>query len=227
MKKVLIIEDDRSTRTGIIEALQIEQYICDEAADGQEGFEMALKGNYSLILLDLMLPLKSGMDICKDLRNKNVMTPIIMLTGKREEIDKIVGLELGADDYITKPFSIRELLARIKAVLRRSDFDNVKKNEIEFGDIKINFKKKELYKSENEIKLSTTEFKVLHYLIEHEGEVISRNQLLDEVWGYDAFPTTRTVDNYILSLRKKIEYNPTDPVYLLTIHKAGYKFIRS
>ncbi|MCJ7554811.1 MAG: response regulator transcription factor [Ignavibacteriaceae bacterium] len=225
MKKVLIIEDDKSTRAGIIEALQIEQYICDEADDGQIGFEMALKGNYSLILLDLMLPLKSGMDICKDLRNKDIMTPIIMLTGKKEEVDKIVGLELGADDYITKPFSIRELLTRIKAVLRRSDFDNVKKNEIEFGDIKINFKKQELYKSEEEIKLSTTEFKVLHYLIEHEGEVISRNQLLDEVWGYDAFPTTRTVDNYILSLRKKIEDNPTDPVYLLTVHKAGYKFV--
>ncbi len=225
MKKVLIIEDDKSTRAGIIEALQIEQYICDEAEDGQEGFEMALKGNYSLILLDLMLPLKSGMDICTDLRNKDIMTPIIMLTAKKDEIDKIVGLELGADDYITKPFSIRELLARIKAVLRRSDFDNVNKNEVEFGDIKINFKKQELYKSEEEIKLSTTEFKVLHYLIEHEGEVISRNQLLDEVWGYDAFPTTRTVDNYILSLRKKIENNPTDPVYLLTVHKAGYKFV--
>ncbi len=227
MKKVLVIEDDKSTRAGIIETLQIEQYICDEADEGQIGFEMALKGNYSLILLDLMLPLKSGIDICKDLRNKDIMTPIIMLTGKKEEIDKIVGLELGADDYITKPFSIRELLARIKAVLRRSDFDNVKKNEIEFGDIKINFKKQELYKSEEEKKLSTTEFKVLHYLIEHEGEVISRNQLLDEVWGYDAFPTTRTVDNYILSLRKKIEDNPTDPVYLLTVHKAGYKFIKN
>lgn len=227
MKKVLVIEDDKSTQAGIIEILNSEQFVCDSSENGTEGLELALKNHYDLILLDLMLPGINGMDICKELRRQEIMTPIIMLTAKKEEIDKIIGFELGADDYITKPFSIRELLARIKAVLRRSNYDHTTKSEVEFGDIKINFTKQELFKAGVEKKLSTTEFKVLHYLIDHEGEVISRNQLLDEVWGYDAFPTTRTVDNYILSIRKKIENSPSNPEFILTIHKSGYKFVKN
>lgn len=227
MKKVLIIEDDNSTRAGIVEILNNENYTCEESADGLEGLDKALNNKYDLILLDLMLPGKNGLDICRELRNNHIMTPIIILTAKKEEIDKILGLEIGADDYVTKPFSIRELLARIKAVLRRSDYDNESSTEVEFGDVRINFKKQELFKSGTQRKLSTTEFKVLHYLILHEGQVVSRNQLLDEVWGYDAFPTTRTVDNYILSLRKKIEDDPSQPVHFLTVPKAGYKFVRS
>jgi DNA-binding response OmpR family regulator len=226
-KKVLIIEDDKATRDGIKEALKVESFVCEEAEDGKMGFELALNANYNLILLDLILPSKNGMEICKDLRNAGIMTPIIMITSRIEEVDRIIGLELGADDYVTKPFSIRELLARIKAVLRRSEFINIKKNEVEFGNIRINFRKQELFNSDLEMKLSSTEFKILQYLIEHEGEVISRNQLLDEVWGYDAFPTTRTVDNYILSLRKKIEIDPAEPTYIKTIPKAGYKFVRN
>lgn len=224
MKKVLIIEDDESTLAGIVEILTAEQFDCESSESGSGGLEMALKNYYNIILLDLMLPGINGLDICKELRQRGNMTPVIMLTAKKEEIDKIVGFELGADDYITKPFSIRELLARIKAVLRRSNYDHTTKSEVEFGDVKINFKKQELFKAGEEKKLSTTEFKVLHFMIDHEGEVISRNQLLDEVWGYDAFPTTRTVDNYILSLRKKIENDPSEPVHLLTVPKAGYKF---
>lgn len=227
MKNILIIEDDQSTRNGIVESLTKESFSCEGSADGQLGFEMAIKGNYSLIILDLILPSKSGIDICRDLRSAGIMIPIIMLTGKKDEVDKIIGLELGADDYITKPFSIRELIARIKTVLRRTELNLEKTNEVQFGDVQINFKNQELYKSGVELKLSATEFKILHYLIEHEGEVISRNQLLDEVWGYNAFPTTRTVDNYILSIRKKIENNPADPVYIKTIPKAGYKFTKA
>ena len=226
MKKVLIIEDDESTLAGIVEILTAEQFDCEYSENGSGGLEMALKNYYDIILLDLMLPGINGLDICKELRQRGNMTPVIMLTAKKEEIDKIVGFELGADDYITKPFSIRELLARIKAVLRRSNYDHTTKSEVEFGDVKINFKKQELLKADEEKKLSTTEFKVLHFMIDHEGEVISRNQLLDEVWGYDAFPTTRTVDNYILSLRKKIENDPANPLYLITVHKAGYKFVK-
>lgn len=224
MKKVLIIEDDNSTRAGIIEILNSEKYNCEESADGLKGFEKALNKKYDLILLDLMLPGMNGMDICKELRRQEIMTPIIMLTAKKEEIDKIIGFELGADDYVTKPFSIRELIARIEAVLRRANYDDSDRNKVEFDNIKIDFSKQELFKSGVQIKLSTTEFKVLHYLVLREGQVISRNQLLDEVWGYDSFPTTRTVDNYILSLRKKIENNPSEPIHLLTAPKAGYKF---
>lgn len=227
MKKVLIIEDDKSTLAGIIEILNSEQFVCESSETGSEGLEMALNNNFELILLDLMLPEINGMEICKELRRQGNMTPIIMLTAKKEEIDKIIGFELGADDYITKPFSIRELVARIKAVLRRTHYEDTSKHQIEFADVKINFANQELYKAGIQKKLSTTEFKVLHYLIDHEGKVISRNELLDEVWGYDAFPTTRTVDNYILSLRKKIENDPSNPLHLITVHKAGYKFIKT
>jgi DNA-binding response OmpR family regulator len=149
-----------------------------------------------------------------------------MVTSRKEEIDKILGLEIGADDYVTKPFSLRELLARIKALIRRSTYEPGDIEEVDFADMKINFKKQEMLKGTNPIKLSATEYRILHYFIDHESEVISRDKFLDEVWGYDTFPTTRTVDNYILSLRKKIEDDPADPKHLLTIHKVGYKFVK-
>lgn len=226
MKRILIIEDDPAIRAGFNESLTKEGYIVTEADTGDKGFLLAQTGSYDLIILDLILPMKDGIEICKDLRSDGVKTPIIMVTSRKEEIDKILGFEIGADDYVTKPFSIRELLARVKALIRRSTFDPGDIEEVAFADLKINFKKQEMIKGANQIKLSATEYRILHYFIDHEGEVISRDKFLDEVWGYDSYPTTRTVDNYILSLRKKIEDDPANPKHLLTAHKVGYKFVK-
>lgn len=226
MKKILIIEDDPAIRAGLNESLSKEGYTITEADSGDKGYAFALSGGYDLILLDLILPIKDGVEICKDLRTEGVKTPIIMVTSRKEEIDKILGLEIGADDYVTKPFSIRELLARVKALIRRSTYEPGDIEEVTFADLTINFKKQEMIKGLNPVKLSATEYRILHYFIDHEGEVISRDKFLDEVWGYDSYPTTRTVDNYILSLRKKIEDDPSNPKHLLTAHKVGYKFVK-
>lgn len=226
MKKILIIEDDPAIRVGLNETLTSEGYCVTGAETGNSGFELAHKADFDLIILDLILPGKDGIEICKDLRSKGVKTPIIMVTSRKEEIDKILGLEIGADDYVTKPFSIRELLARVKALIRRSTYEPGDLEEAAFADLKINFKKQEMYKGIKSVKLSATEYRILHYFIDHEGEVISRDKFLDEVWGYDSYPTTRTVDNYILSLRKKIEDDPANPKHLVTVHKVGYKFVK-
>jgi DNA-binding response OmpR family regulator len=193
---------------------------------GRMGYEKALTGEYDLIILDLMLPEKNGIDICKDLRKNGVNTPILMLTGKKEEIDKVLGLEIGADDYVTKPFSIRELVARVKALLRRPQEIRPDIEEYYFGNVYLNFKGQEAKKRTQPIELSVMEFKVMKYFIQREGEVIERNKLLDEVWGYENYPSTRTVDNFILNLRKKIEDDHSNPKHLLTIHGAGYKFVK-
>ena len=224
MKKILIIEDDPAIRIGIKETFLSEGYLIEEADTGDIGFKIAQKSKFDLIILDLILPGKDGIEICKDLRNNGVKTPIIMVTSRKEEIDKILGLEIGADDYVTKPFSVRELVARVKALIRRSTYEPGEIEEFTFADIKINFLNQEIFKGTNSVKLSATEFRILHYFIDHKGEVISRDKFLDEVWGYDSYPTTRTVDNYILSLRKKIEDDPANPKHLLTVHTVGYKF---
>lgn len=226
MNKILIIEDDPAIRLGLTDAFTREGYSVTESDSGDKGFNLGLSGNFDLIILDLILPNKDGIEICKDLRSEGVKTPIIMVTSRKEEIDKILGLEIGADDYVTKPFSIRELIARVKALIRRSTYEPGNIEEVAFADLKINFKKQEMFKANNPIKLSATEYRILHYFIDHEGEVISRDKFLDEVWGYDSYPTTRTVDNYILSLRKKIEDDPSNPKHLLTAHKVGYKFVK-
>jgi DNA-binding response OmpR family regulator len=226
MKRILIIEDDPAIRAGIKEAFTTEGYSVSEAETGTKGFELASNNNFDLIILDLILPGKDGIEICKDLRSSGVKTPIVMVTSRKEEIDKILGLEIGADDYVTKPFSIRELLARVKALIRRSTYEPGNIEEVAFADLNINFKRQEMLKGINPVRLSATEYRILHYFIDHEGEVISRDKFLDEVWGYDSYPTTRTVDNYILSLRKKIEDDPANPKHLVTVHKVGYKFIK-
>jgi len=190
------------------------------------GYEKDREGGYDLIIIDLMLPEKNGIDICKDLRKDGVSTPILMLTAKKEEIDKVIGLEIGADDYVTKPFSIRELVARVKALLRRPQEIRPEVEEYSFGDVYLNFKKQEAKKGNNTMELSVMEFKVMKYFIQREGEVIERNKLLDEVWGYENYPSTRTVDNLILNLRKKIEDDHSNPKHLMTIHGAGYKFVK-
>jgi DNA-binding response OmpR family regulator len=226
MKRILVIEDDPAIQKGLKESLGQEHYDVLTAADGLKGFQMAQRENIDLIILDIMLPGKNGQDICNDLRKLGVNIPILMLTSKKHETDKVLGLELGADDYVTKPFSLRELHARIKALLRRKAEINKDLEEIVFGKIVVNFKNQEAFKKGKRLGLSAKEFEILKYFAQREGMVITRTMLLDDVWGYDVYPTTRTVDNYILSLRKKIEDDPSDPKHILTVHTSGYKFIK-
>ena len=226
MKRILVIEDDPAILKGLTASLNEEQYEVVSASEGEQGYRMAKRENIDLIILDIMLPGKNGQDICRDLRKDGVNTPILMLTSKKQETDKVVGLELGADDYVTKPFSMRELLARVRALLRRSTDVRKDVEEYSFGVIHLDFKKQEALKKNKPIELSAMEFKILKYFIQREREVVTRDQLLDEVWGYENFPTTRTVDNYILTLRKKIEETPAKPKHLLTVHKSGYKFVK-
>jgi two-component system alkaline phosphatase synthesis response regulator PhoP len=226
MQKILIIEDDPAILTGLDETFREEHFNVSVVMSGQMGYEKAREGEYDLIILDIMLPEKNGIDVCKDLRKDGINTPILMLTGKKEEIDKVIGLEIGADDYVTKPFSIRELVARVKALLRRPQEIRPEVEEYSFGNVHLDFKKQEAKKENKQIELSVMEFKVLKYFIQREGEVIERNKLLDEVWGYENYPSTRTVDNFILNLRKKIEDDHSNPKHLLTVHGAGYKFVK-
>ncbi|MEE9288031.1 MAG: response regulator transcription factor [Bacteroidota bacterium] len=226
MKKILVVEDDPAILKGLEASLQAEHYEVLAATDGEKGYQMGKRENIDLIILDLMLPKKHGQDVCRDLRRDGVNTPILMLTSKKQELDKVLGLELGADDYVTKPFSTRELLARIKALLRRKVELKKDIDEYAFGNVHVDFRKQEAIKKNKTLKLSAKEFEILKYLVLHESEVVTRDMLLDDVWGYETFPTTRTVDNYVLSLRKKIEDNPSKPKHLLTIHTAGYKFVK-
>jgi len=226
MKKILIIEDDPATLTGLEETLRAEHFEVTGAQNGEMGYGKAVKDKFDLIILDLILPDLNGIDICKNIRSKGIGTPILMLTSRKEEMDKVLGLELGADDYVTKPFSVKELVARVKALLRRQSELIKDIEEYSFGDIYVNFKSHEVRRKDKDIQISTMELKILKYLVIREGEVIERNKLLDEVWGYENFPSTRTVDNFILSLRKKIEDDPSKPTHLLTIFGAGYKFVK-
>lgn len=226
MNKILIIEDDPAISIGLKESLVNENYKVITEESGDRAINAVKFEKPDLIILDVMLPGKDGFEICKELRMSGDFTPIVMLTAKNEEVDKVLGLELGADDYVTKPFSIRELAARIKGILRRRTNIEQEFDMYSFGDISINFKKMECKKGSKNVDMSLKEFEIIKYFAKHEEEVITRNMLLDEVWGYETFPSTRTVDNYILMLRKKIEDNPAVPKHILTIHSAGYKFVR-
>ena len=225
MKKILIIDDDKVLLETLKVFLETENFEVITAADGEKGFQLACKEKINLIVLDLVLPSLGGIEICRRLRDKDIMTPIIFLTGeKKEEIDKVLGLELGGDDYLLKPFGTRELLARIKAVLRRSRPEAVEAEECTFGDVYINFKKQIASKGKKDLYLTAKEFGLIKLLISREGEVVSRETILNEVWGYDKFPTTRTIDTFIHHLRQKIEDNPAKPLHLITIPWSGYKF---
>jgi DNA-binding response OmpR family regulator len=225
MKKILIVEDDKSLLETLTAPLEAEKFKVISVADGEEGLRTASREKTDLIILDFGLPSLNGLEVCKGLRAKNIMTPIIMLTGeKKEEIDKVLGLEFGADDYVTKPFGAKELLARIKAVLRRSSPETVEIEEYSFGDVTIDFKKQIASKGKKELYLTAKEFGLLKLLVSHEGEVVSRDVILNEVWGYDKFPTTRTVDTFIHNLRQKIEDKPAEPVHLITVPWSGYRF---
>ncbi len=224
--KILLVEDEEGLIFTLTDRLQSEGHQVRAARDGAEGFAVALNNSFDIIILDIMLPKKNGFDVCRDLRQKGIVTPILMLTAKGETIDKVVGLKLGADDYLTKPFEIIELLARLEALLRRSTNAMVNSSEtFSFSDVSIDFRRAEVKKNNKIVELSAMEFKVLQYFIEHRGEVLKRDELLDEVWGYDAMPTTRTVDVHIAWLRQKLEDNPRYPQFIQTVHGFGYKFV--
>jgi DNA-binding response OmpR family regulator len=223
--KVLIIEDEPNMVVGLKDSCEYEGYEVSVARDGQEGLEKAATEKPDIILLDVMLPLLSGIDVCRTLRNRGIETPILMLTARSQEMDKVVGLEVGADDYVTKPFSIKELLARIRAHLRRATKQVADSESFTFGEVELNFKKYVARKNGQPLDLSAREFEILRYLIRRRGEIVTRDQLLDEVWGYDSMPVTRTVDNHIAKLRQKIEQDPSQPQHIITVHRIGYRFI--
>jgi len=226
MNKILLVEDEEGLIITLTDRLRSENFDVKTATDGEAGLSLALSESFDLIILDVMLPKKNGFDVCRDLRQKNVATPILMLTAKGETIDKVLGLKLGADDYLTKPFEVIELLARIEALLRRSPNTNqTLPDAFRFGDVSIDFKRAEVSKNNHPVELSAIEFKLLQYLIENRGAVHSRDKLLDEVWGYDAMPSTRTVDVHVAWLRQKLETNPKHPHFIQTVHGLGYKFV--
>lgn len=226
MSKILIIEDEPNMARGLADNLEFEGYEVRVETNGETGLQYALAQPVDLILLDLMLPKLPGYEVCKTLRAKGKTMPIIMLTAKGQEIDKVLGLELGADDYVTKPFGLRELLARIHAQLRRHK-PNAEElaEQFRFGEVTLDFKHYRATKAGVEIELTAKEFEILHFLISHRGTTVKRADLLDKVWGLEEYPTTRTVDNHILKLRKKVERDPASPEYIITVHGIGYKFL--
>ena len=225
MPKILIVEDEPDMVAGLRDNFEFEGYQVLSAMDGVSGLERALADSPDLVILDVMMPRMSGLDVCKQLKSKRPAIPVIMLTARGQEVDKVVGLELGADDYVTKPFSIRELLARVKAVLRRVGSVPIAKDSYSFGDVEVNLRSCQVSRRGRSLDFSSKEFDLLKYFLSHPGEALTRDRLLEEVWGYDKFPTTRTVDAHIVRLRQKLEPKPDDPRFFLTVHGMGYKFV--
>ncbi len=226
MHRILIVEDEPDLRKGLEVNLTREGFKVFQANNGESGISSAIKNSPDLILLDVMMPGMNGIDVCREIRRKGIETPIIMLTARSDEIDRVVGLEVGADDYVTKPFSVRELVARIRARLRRSsrtESDGLARYA--FGKVELDFEKLQANRAGEPIELTPREFDILRLLIQCRGEVVTRDRLLDEVWGFENFPTTRTVDNFIMKLRKKLEDDPADPKHILSIYGEGYKFV--
>ena len=222
MPRILIIEDEADIASVLADDLRAEGYGAEIAADGEAGLRRAREEKWDLLLLDLMLPRRDGLEVCRELRRARIHTPIIMLTAKAQEAEKVLGLELGADDYVTKPFSPRELRARVKAVLRR--FQSERRGVYRFGDVEVDFDRGELRRAGRPIDGTPLEFKLLAAFIERRGRVLSREQLIDEAWGRDIFVTDRVVDSHIVNLRRKIEPEPTTPRYLISVRGIGYRF---
>jgi len=226
--RILLVEDEPGLQLTLSDRLRREGYVVDTAGDGQTGLDRAATGEFDLVLLDVMLPRKNGFDVLRDLRQRGLETPVIMLTARGQVVDTVVGLKLGADDYLSKPFEMMELLARIEARLRRRSTPPATTPAHEgyqFGDMRVDFRSAEVFRGADRVELSAREYQLLRYLIEHPNEVISRDQLLNEVWGYNAMPSTRTVDVHVAWLRQKIEPNPRHPQFLLTVHGLGYRFV--
>lgn len=223
-EKLLVVEDDPAIAAGLKAAFAGEGYEVECVGEGRAGWERARQGDLALVILDIMLPGMSGLEITKKLREKDHELPIILLTARGEENDRVLGLELGADDYITKPFSLRELVARVRSVLRRSQLGREQPELFRFGDVVVDFKRQQVTKAGNNLEFSAREFRLLAYFIAHAGTMLSREQLLNDIWGYEVFPTTRTVDNHIARIRKKIEDEPESPRFIRTVRGAGYLF---
>jgi DNA-binding response OmpR family regulator len=225
LAKILIVEDEPNMVAGLRDNFEYEGYQVITAADGLAGLDRALAESPDLVVLDVMMPLMSGLDVCKQLKARRPSIPVIMLTARSQEVDKVVGLELGADDYVTKPFSIRELLARVKAVLRRARTLPREQDRYSFENIEVDLRGCRVSREGRPLLLSGKEFELLKYFICHPGETLSRDRLLEQVWGYDHFPTTRTVDAHVARLRQKLEARPEEPRHILTVHGLGYKFV--
>lgn len=226
MPSILVVEDEPDMQRGLRDNLEFEQFQVDIAADGQTGLKMITAGAYDLIILDIMLPGMSGLDVCKKARQQGITTPIIMLTARSEEIDKVLGLELGADDYVTKPFGIRELLARVKAQLRRAEGNpSGSQDKMVLGTLEIDFASYTAQLDGKPLSLTPKEIEIMKHFWHHRNKTVTRDELLTQVWGYDQSISSRTVDNFILKLRQKIEHDPSNPRYLLTIHGVGYKLV--
>ena len=223
--RILIVEDEPAMVAGLRDNFEYEGYEVISAGDGAAGLDSALADNPDLVVLDVMMPRMSGLDVCKQLKTKKPSLPIIMLTARGQEIDKVVGLELGADDYVTKPFSIRELMARVKAVLRRVASPTPPPELYRFSDVEVNVRSNEVRRAGSLVDLSAKEFALLSYFCAHPTETLTRDRLLEAVWGYENYPNTRTVDTHIVHLRQKLEPNPEEPRFILTVHGSGYKFV--
>jgi len=224
VKRLLLIEDEPGLVLTLRDRLTREGYLIETSADGESGLERAAGEAFDLVLLDVMLPRLNGFDVLRDLRKRGVDTPVIMLTAKGQVVDKVVGLKLGADDYVTKPFEMIELLARIEAKLRRVPVMAHPSEGYQFGDVRVDFRRAEVTRAGAPHELSAREFQLLKYFIEHRGATLTREELLNEVWGYNSMPSTRTVDVHVAWLRQKIEPNPRHPQFILTVHGMGYKF---
>lgn len=223
MTRVLVVEDDAAILRGLKDNLEAESYEVLTATDGEVGYQLIRDAAPDLVVLDLMLPKMSGYELCKKVRDEGMTTPIVMLTARGEEADRVFGLDLGADDYVTKPFSVRELLARIRALLRRTNPEPTALDELRFDDVIVDFRRYEASRGNEKIKMTRKEFGTLRLLAERAGLVVTRHDLLKEVWGHGHEPTTRTIDNHVASLRAKIEKDPSHPKRLLTVHGVGYK----
>jgi DNA-binding response OmpR family regulator len=221
---IAVIEDEELVRKSLVMNLELEGFQVLTAEDGEAGLELINQKNPDLIIMDVMMPRKDGLQTCRELRIKGVSTPLILLTARNSEVDKVLGLDLGADDYLGKPFGMLELIARVKALLRRIQ-RTANIDQIQFSDVVVDFKAYKAHRNDDPIDLSAREYRLLRYLISKEGNVVTRDELLDEVWGYNSYPTTRTVDNHIARLRQKIEANIDTPRHILTVHGVGYKFV--
>ena len=225
MEKILIIEDDRATRKALQQIFEGEGYVVAVAQNGAEGLAEFRSARPSFVILDLQMPMVGGRDVCREIRRQSEEVPIIILTGSVDEVNRVLMLELGADDYVTKPFSPKELVARVRAVLRRSRRNNPVVEQLYFGDVSVDFSRMVVSRQERPVALTAQEFKLLKYFAQNPQRVVSRDQLLSDVWGYDSYPSTRTVDSHILTLRQKLERDPKSPVHFITVHNAGYRFV--
>ncbi len=225
-RRILLVEDEPSLVLTVTDRLVAEGYLVDSCGDGNEALSRATSTSYDLVLLDVMLPGKNGFDVCRDLRQRGVNVPILMLTARAQVVDRVVGLKLGADDYLTKPFEMIELLARVEALFRRSRAPSAPTaGTFVFGENRVDFRRAEVTRGSDVVPLSGLEFKLLCYFIEHRGALLPREELLEKVWGYDVMPMTRTVDVHVASLRQKLERNASQPEHILTVHRLGYRFV--